>query len=117
MFQSQTKKIRKYIEDRITGGVLTPFDELLRDFLSGDLKSTMLKYNVQKISIHIDWLSNYKCIGIQGTHHSNYLDLQIMPGEFSIGYDPDEPDDHCYRPLESREQFYSVVQQTLSMRM
>ena len=113
LFQSKSKKIRKYIDDKRDKGTLTPFDELLSDYLSGELKNKITALEIKKVEIHIDWLEDYQCIGIQGIHNHNFLDLQIEQMEFSIGYDPDEPDEHNHYPLESREQLYAIFNHIL----
>ncbi len=115
MFQSKKKKIKNYIEEKYSSGEPTPFDELLCDYLSGEMKEILAGFGAKRIEIHIDWLSDYRCIGIQGVCDRNYLDLQIEPTEFSIGYDPVEPDDHREYPLESKEQAYSIVKQTFGI--
>ena len=89
----------------------TPFDELLADFLSGKMKDSFSALGIRKVEIHIDWLPDYRCIGVQGTFNHNYLDLQIEPTEFSVGYDSAEPDNHVYFPLENKNQVYTVVKQ------
>lgn len=114
MFQTKKKKMRKYLSEK-TFEQFKPFDELLEEYLSGKMKETMTSLGMKKVEIHIDWHPDYRCIGIQGVYAGNYLDLQIEPTEFSIGYDPDEPDDHNYYPLESKEQVYTVVKQTLGI--
>lgn len=114
MFQTKKKKIQIFLSEK-TSNQFTPFDELLDDYISGRMKDTFSMLGVKKVEIHIDWLPDYQCIGIQGVHNHNYLDLQIEPTEFSIGYDPDEPDDHNYYPLKSKDQVYAVVKQTLGI--
>ena len=91
MFQTKKKKIQKYLSEK-NAGQLSPFDELLHDYLSGKMTVALSDLGIGNIDIHIDWLSDYRCIGVQGVHNENYLDLQIEPTEFSIGFDPDEPD-------------------------
>ena len=110
MFQTKKKKIQTYLSE-ISSAHFTPFDELLIDYLSGTLKETFLNFGTKNVEIHIDWLPDYRCIGIQGVYDGNYLDLQIEPTEFSIGFDPVEPDDHVYYPLESKAQVYAVIKQ------
>ena len=114
MFLTKKKKIQKYLSEK-SAGRLSPFDELLSDYLSGKMTAVLSDLDIRKIEIHIDWLSDYRCIGVQGVHNQNYLDLQIEPTAFSIGCDPDEPDDHRDYPLESKEQVYAVVKQTLGL--
>lgn len=115
MFQTKKKKIQAYLNEK-NPGQFTPFDELLTDYLSGTMKETFAGLGTEKIDIHIDWHADYRCINVQGVHEGNYLDLQIEPAEFSIGYDPDEPDDHTRHPLESRKQVYAVVMQTFGIK-
>lgn len=115
MFQTKKKRIQNYISKKASSGNLSPFDELLADYLSGKMKDQFLAFGMKKVEIHIDWLTDYQCIGVQGVYHYSYLDLQIEPTEFSIGYDPNEPDEHANYPLESKEQVYSVIEQTLGL--
>ena len=115
MFQTKKKKIQNYLSKKASAGTLSPFDELLEDYLSGKMKDRFLAFGMKKVEIHIDWLVDYQCIGVQGVYNLSYLDLQIEPTEFSIGYDPDEPDEHATSPLESKEQLYSAIKQTLGL--
>ena len=113
MFQTKKKKIQTYLSEKASERY-TPFDELLSDYVSGRMKEIFSNFGAKKIEIHIDWLPDYRCISVQGVHNSNYLDLQIEPTEFSIGYDSVEPDDHIYYPLESKEQVYTIAKQTFN---
>lgn len=114
MFQTKKKKIQTYLIEK-SSKQFTPFDELLDDYLSGKMKERFSNLGTKKIDIHIDWLPDYRCITVQGIYNYNYLDLQIEPTEFSIGYDPVEPDDHIYYSLESKEQVYSIVKQVFEI--
>ena len=108
MFQTKKKKIQAYLSEK-SSNQFTPFDELLDDYISGKMIDSFSTLGVKKVEIHIDWFSDYRCIGVQGLHNHNYLDLQIEPTEFSVGYDPVEPENHIYYPLESKDQVYAVV--------
>lgn len=110
MFQTKKKKIQTYLSEK-TFEQITSFDELLDDYLSGKMKQVFSDLGIKKIEIHIDWLPDYRCIGVQGVYDDNYLDLQIEPTEFSVGYDPVEPDVHVYYPLENKAQVYAVIKQ------
>lgn len=110
MLQTKKRKIQTYLREK-SSKQFTPFDELLNDYLSGKMKEIFSDLGTKKIEIHIDWLSDYRCIGVQGNYNRNYLDLQIEPTQFSIGYDPVEPDDHKYYSLESKAQVYNTVKQ------
>ena len=114
MFQTKKKKIQTYLFEK-SSEQFTSFDELLEDYLSGKMKETFSTLGAKKVEIHIDWLPDYRCIGVQGTFNHNYLDLQIEPTEFSVGYDPVEPDNHIYYSLESKDQVYAVVKQVFEI--
>ena len=107
MFQFKKSKIKTYLNN--IAGMYTPFDHLLSDYLSGELKNRLVGFGLQDITIHVDWLPDYKCINIQGRYLKNYVDIQIEPNRFSIGCDLDEPDDHVEFALESCEQFYNAT--------
>ncbi|MBR6608954.1 MAG: hypothetical protein IKK99_01910 [Oscillospiraceae bacterium] len=115
MFQTKKKKIQTYLIKK-SSEQFTSFDELLEDYLSGKMKETFSALGAKKVEIHIDWLPDYRCIGVQGTFNHNYLDLQIEPTEFSVGYDPVEPDNHIYYPLENKDQVYAIVKQIFEIR-
>lgn len=114
LFTSKSKKIRKYLDEKISKGTTSVFDELLHDYLSGELKTELTALELKRVEIHVDWLDDYRCIGVQAVHHQNYLDLQIEPTTFSVGYDPDEPDEHASYPLECKGQMYSILKQILT---
>lgn len=107
MFQFKKTKIKTYLNN--IAGMYTPFAYLLSDYLSGELENRLNGLGLQHISIYIDWHHDYKCINVQGRYQKNYVDIQIEPNRFSIGCDPDEPDDHVEFALESCEQFYNAI--------
>ena len=114
MFQTKKKKIINYLNEKNTANAkFSPFDLLLSDYISGELKIRMEEMDIVKPDIYIDWLPDYQCIGIQGKYRQYYVDLQVEPTEISIGCDPDEPDEHTVFPLESREQMYKAVKDIL----
>lgn len=108
MFVTKKKKIKKYLEQKATDDK-SAFDLLLSDYLDGTLKQKLAEMEISKITIHIDWLDDIKCIGIQGRYNQYYLDLQIYQDEFTVSYDLDEADEDAGYPLESQEQFYYVL--------
>jgi len=112
MFCTKRRKIQIYLASHNACDA-QPFCSVLRAGLSGELKAWFTGMGFKKVSIHIDWLDDYRCVGVQGVFSGYYLDLQIEPTQFSVGYDPDEPDEHRYYPLESPDQIYEVVQQTI----
>lgn len=109
--QSKKKKIEKYLESKKSA--TSAFDKLLKDYLNDNLKQNLTNLGVLKTDIHIDWLNDYKCIGIQGKYHSYFVDIQIEEQHFSIAYDKDEPDDPKEYALEKADQVYSVLESTL----
>ena len=66
MLFGKKKKISKYLSDKQSVQKITAFDILLSEYLSGGLKENFIKMDMRQIEIHIDWLPDYKCIGIQG---------------------------------------------------
>ena len=111
MFQTKKKKIINYLNEKNTANAkFSPFDLLLSDYISGELKIRMEEMDIVKPDIYIDWLPDYKYSGIQGKYKQYYVDLQVEPTEILIGCDPDE---HNVFPLESREQMYKAVKEIL----
>ena len=108
MFLSKGKRIQNHL-DSIEKKQWSPFEFLLDQYLSGQLLTILAQYGISKLSCHIDFHDDYKCIQVQGKRKSYYIDLQIEQKEFSIGCDPVEPDHHKFFLLESPEYFYSVV--------
>lgn len=111
LFQSKKKKMELYLQRK--AAECSAFDELVRDYLAGSLREQLMQLGIEKPEIHIDWLDDYKCIGIQGKHRSFYVDVQIEERRFAIACDETEPDDPQEYPLETKEQLYSVLGKTL----
>jgi len=112
MFITKKKKIQKYLEQKADDNKCA-FDDLLSDYLDGSLKENLEHVKIKKVEIHIDWFDDVKCIGIQGRYKDYYMDMQIYPNEFSVSFDLDEPDEDVIVPLESKEQVYSVLSDTV----
>ena len=112
MFTTKKKKIQKYLEQK-TDDNKCAFDDLLSDYLNGSLKDNLESVKIERVEIHIDWFEDIKCIGIQGRYKEYYMDLQIYPNEFSVSFDLEEPDEDVIYPLESKEQVYSVLSDTV----
>ena len=113
MLMTKKAKIRKYLE-AVGKDSRSAFDRLLSDYLDGKLSEKLQQIGIDKLDIHVDFLDDYKCIGIQGKYKQNFVDIQIEKTEFSIGCDPIEPDEHDYHPLENEELFYAAITQNLS---
>ncbi len=107
------KKLIEYLSKKQEEKALTTFDTILSDYLSGSLKGRLHELEMKKISIHIDWLSDYECINIQGKVSDYYFDIQIEPQIFSIAYDKDEPDDATEFVLQDVSSFYSVLENAI----
>ena len=114
MFITKKKKIQKYLEQK-TESDKTTFDFLLCNYLDGTLKTDLESVGITGTEIHIDWLDDIKCIGIQGRYKKYFADIQIYPDEFSISFDLDEPDDDITYTLESKKQLYRVISETIAM--
>ena len=112
MFTTKKKKIQKYLEQMADDNKCA-FDALLSDYLDGALKENLESVKIDRVEIHIDWVDDMKCIGIQGRYKEYYMDLQIYPNEFSVSFDLDEPDEDVIYPLESKEQIYSVLSEAV----
>ena len=102
---SKKKKIQKYLES-ISVENRTPFEQLLHEYLYGELKCKLMDIGLNKISIYVDWLDNHKCIGIQAKYNEYYMDTQIFEDEFAISFDLDEADDDEIYSFKSRDYFY-----------
>ena len=104
------KKISKYLSDKQSVQKITAFDILLSEYLSGGLKENFIKMDMRQIEIHIDWLSDYKCINIQGKAGDYFFDIQIEPKSFSVAYDKDEADNATEFELQDATEFYSTIE-------
>ena len=82
--------------------------------MEGTLKTDLESLGITKNQIHIDWLDDIKCIGLQGRYKKYFADIQIYPDEFSISFDLDEPDDDITYPFESKDQLYRMISETIS---
>ena len=113
MFASKKKKIQQYLNQK-TESDKNAFDFLLYDYLDGTIKTDLESLGITKNQIHIDWLDDIKCIGLQGRYKKYFADIQIYPDEFSISFDLDEPDDDITYALESKDQLYRMISETIS---
>ena len=100
MFFTKKKKIQKYLEQKAESDK-NAFDFLLCNYLNGTLKTDLELLGITKNEIHIDWLDDIKCIGIQGRYNKYFADIQIYPNEFSISFDLDEPESHILSKVKS----------------
>ena len=112
MLIGKKKKIAEYLRLK-TDNDKCVFDVLLSDYLGGVLKNDLAAVGMKKIQIHVDWLDDIKCIAIQGRYKEYYMDLQIDLGEFSLSFDLDEPDENVLYSLESKDQLYCVIKDTI----
>lgn len=112
MFASKKKKIQRYLDQKAESDK-DAFDHLLCDYSDGSLKAALAALGMTRIEIRVDWFDDIKCIGILGRYKKYFADIQICPDSFSISFDPDEPDDCISYALESKEQLYSVISETI----
>ena len=115
MFQTKKNRIKLYLETKSNANMLTSFDALLSEYLSGKLYVHLEKLMLNKIRVHIDWLPDYKCIDVQSKFKNYYFEIQIEEDEFSISYDTDEADEPIVYFLESSDQFYNTIRETLGL--
>lgn len=113
MSTNKKKKIIEYLQEKQASQSITSFDNILTDYLSDCLKETLCQMGMNKVKIYIDWLTDYKCINIQGTVDDYYFDIQIEPLCFYIAYDKVEPDDATAFILNNEDSFYEVVNETI----
>ena len=110
MLFGKKKRISEYLSQKQNSQSATPFDTLLSEYLCGTLKRKLSEIDFQAISIHIDWLPDYKCIGIQAKFHDYFFDIQIETTYFSVSYDKDEPDDAIEFELKDEAVLYSTIE-------
>ena len=108
MFTTKKKKIRTYLAQK-SEKEYCAFDHLLADYVNDTLKTDLTSVGMRRIEIHVDWLEDIKCIGIQAQYVEYLADIQIYPDEFSVAFDVDEPDSDTVYPFESKKQFYDVL--------
>lgn len=112
IWYSKKQKIRAYLAGK-QGAERSAFDDLLGQWLSDGMQERLNALGLIRVEIHIDWLPEYRCIGIQGRKAKDYVDVQIEPESFFIARDRIEPDEGEEYPLESAEQFYRILAKTL----
>ena len=110
MLFGKKKRIAEHLKEKQNSGGVTAFDTILSEYLWGSLKESFIKLGFKAISIHIDWLADYKCIGIQAKFRDYFFDIQIDPTSFSISYDKDEADDDVEFELKDASLFYKTVE-------
>ena len=113
MLLGKKKKISKYLSEKQAIKNITAFDSLLSEYLSGCLKENFRKLNIKQTEIHVDWLSDYKCINIQGRIGGYFVDIQIEPETFLIAYDKDESDNATEFAMQDVPTFYSIIKNTV----
>lgn len=109
MFLTKRGKIAAYLKTASP----SPFAELLEQWHAGQMRERLEAMGLRKLEFHIDWLSDYKCIDIQGRRDRVYVDIQIEPASFTIAMDEDERDDPTEYALVSAEGFYDTLRDTL----
>ena len=112
MFTSKKNQIKKYLAKKSDGDKCA-FDFFLSDYLQGTLKEQLMSMGIKKIEIFIDWYEDIKCIDIQGRYEMYYMNLQIFPQEFTISFDLVEPDEDVIYFLESKQQLYNILLDTI----
>lgn len=90
MFKKQ--KIRKYLEETEH---FTPFEYLLQDYLSGELKQRLAEMQLSRIEMYVDW--EHKCVSVYAEYGNRWcLDFQAERDEVMVAVDEDEPEDGVF---------------------
>lgn len=104
---TKKNKIKSYLSSLERKSV---FDNLLQEWIDKTLKNNLAQIGLRKIEIHIDWLKDYKCIGIHSYKNDKFVEIFIYSSEFTINYSEDEADDNDLEyKLISKEDFYLNV--------
>ena len=114
MLFGKKKKISQYLTQKQCFQELTAFDNLLSQYLGGELKQKLSMLDFNTISFHIDWLADYKCIGVQAKFGEYFFDIQIFQDLFAIAYDEDEPNCDAEFELTSVTAFYNAIENIIS---
>lgn len=113
MFLPKKKKIALYLQN-IPLENRTGFEVLLADYLDGSFQKDLLSLGTAKLEIYIDWNDDYKCISVQGKFKNYYMDIHIYPYDFTVAFDLDEADEGTEYKLDSKEQFYHILSDTIN---
>ena len=105
MLWGKKKKIAAYIKENGHA----PFALLLEDWISGEMKKSLEAKGFSEIEIHVDFLPDYKCIGIQARAGKEFFDIQAEESVFHIAKGEDEPEYIQEYPLISKDCFYAEI--------
>ena len=87
-----------------------PFDLLLTLWVADKLKPRLEKLGMQRISLHVDWLPECRCLEIQAVCGKLMMDWQFEPNEFSYTlYGEAEPDEPAYCTYDGMETLSDVL--------
>ena len=112
MFMTKRAKIQRYLAQR-ADECSCAFDALLRDYLDGSFKEKLTTMDIRRGALYVDLREDEKCIDVQGRYQRYYVEMQIRPNEFSVSIDLVEPDEDVVYPLESKEQLYRVLSDSI----
>ena len=110
MLFTKKEKIKAYLT---TKQVRTTFDDILQNWIDKQFEAKLFAMGLTKIDVHIDWFEDYKCVSVQARKGKYFVELQVHPNEFTVGYDDDEADDDTDYRLISLEYFYNTVEQII----
>jgi len=87
-----------------------PFDLLLTLWVADKLKPRLEKMGLKRVSLHVDWLPECRCLEIQAVYGKLIMDWQFGPEEFSYTlYDEHEPDEPTYCTYAGMERASDVL--------
>lgn len=87
------------------------FDMLLTAWVADKLKPRLEKLGLKRVSLHVDWLPDCRCLEIQAVYGKLIMDWQFEPNEFSYTlYDEQEPDEPTYCTYDGMETLRDVLE-------
>ncbi len=115
MFQTKKTKIRHYLADARNRIEAPAFCGILQDYLDGTLLAMCRIWGMQRPSIHIDWLPEYRCVSLQGAVGAVQVDVQIEERELHVAVDADEPDAFLTYPLTDKDACYRQIRDSICL--
>lgn len=103
-------QVKKYLSGNKTPDA---FDLLLGEWADGTLAEHLKNFGLTSVETNIDWLPDYKCLGIQARLDKNFVDIQIFKNSFTVSADKDETDGDREYDLESIARFDEEVSRYL----
>lgn len=107
MFFSKTSRIERYLEKQTAWSAM---DYLLYDYVNHDIERKLSGLGMRRLEVFVEWNAKDPLITVQGKYDHKRVDIEIEREMFSIGRGLDDTAVHTFFALESREQFYFVIE-------